>query len=101
MIGPVYSKALSCYGLSWKVPGEEDRDVIDRRIFGKLVNGIFREETGQEFYRVVETMKRRGCDAVVPGCTEISLLVKPSDCPLPVLDSTRLLARAALDEALA
>jgi aspartate racemase len=53
------------------------------------------------FNEVIENLKQRGCDAVVLGCTEIPLIVVPDDCPLPTLDSTRLLARAAVREALA
>jgi len=100
MTGPVYPEALEEVGISCQVPEEDDRERIDTIIFTELVNGILTAESRQYFNTVVEKMKNRGCDAVVLGCTEIPLLVDPSDCPLPTLDSTRLLARAALKESL-
>ena len=65
-----------------------------------LTNGRFPEPARQYFNEVIDGLRARGCDAVVLGCTEIPLLVDPDDCPLPTLDSTRLLARAALRKAL-
>jgi aspartate racemase len=100
MTGPVYPDMLNRYGIACQIPDEEDRERIDTIIFKQLVNGIFEEESRLYFNEVIRKLKRRGCDAVVLGCTEIPLLVDPSDCPLPTLDSTRLLARAALREAL-
>ena len=64
------------------------------------MNGIFLETSRLYFNEVAEGLKERGCDAVVLGCTEIPLIVNPEDTPLPTLDSTRLLARAALKKAL-
>lgn len=100
MTGPVYPGRLESCGLQWAVPGQQDRSMIDRIIFDELVNGVFREQSRAYFNEVFQKLKDRGCDAVVLGCTEIPLLVDPGDCPLPVLDSTRLLARAALKRAL-
>jgi aspartate racemase len=100
MTGPVYPDVLRAFGIDCLIPGEEDRERIDTIIFRELVNGIFREESRLYFNSVVQQLKDRGADAVVLGCTEIPLLVDPRDCPLPCLDSTRLLARAALREAL-
>ncbi len=100
MTGPVYSEILRQAGIAWEIPAEDDRAKIDTIIFEELVNGIFRKPSRSYFNDVVEKLKNRGCDAVVLGCTEIPLLVDPADCPLPILDSTRLLARAALQEAL-
>ncbi len=73
---------------------------IDDIIFNELVNGVFTENSRLYFNEVIQNLKNRGCDAAVLGCTEIPLIVDPRDCPLPVLDSTRLLARAAINEAL-
>ena len=84
-----------------QIPDESDRERIDAVIFNELVNGTFADDSRRYFNKVIEKLKNRGCDAVVLGCTEIPLLVDPDDCPLPVLDSTRLLSRAALKEALA
>ena len=98
--GPVYPEALKKSGLAWEIPNDEQRERIDKLIFTELVNGIFQEETRLYFNQVIGEMKKRGCDAAVLGCTEIPLIVDPQDCPLPALDSTRLLARAALRRAL-
>jgi aspartate racemase len=100
MTGPVYPGTLKNLGISCEIPDHEDRERINAIIFGELVNGIFREESRLYLNEVIQKLKDRGCDAVVLGCTEIPLLVDPDDCPLPTLDSTRLLARAALKEAL-
>ena len=64
------------------------------------MNGNFTEKSRLYFNKVIQKLKEKDCNAVVLGCTEIPLLVNPDDCPLPVLDSTRMLARAAITEAL-
>lgn len=96
MTGPVYPEALGRYRIAHEIPDEADREKLDDIIFAELVNGIFPESSRLYFNEVTQRLKDRGCDAVVLGCTEIPLLVDPNDCPLPALDSTRLLARAAL-----
>ena len=101
MTGPVYPEALRKFDLSCKIPEEADRERIHAIIFDELVNGILSEPSRLYFNEAIGRLKERGCDAVVLGCTEIPLLVDPGDCPLPALDSTRLLARAAADKALA
>jgi len=100
MTGHVYPEALKEVGISCQPPKEHDRERIDTIIFTELVNGILTEESRLYFNAVIQKMKDRGCDAVVLGCTEIPLIVDPNDCPLPTLDSTRLLAKAALNESL-
>ncbi len=65
----------------------------------ELVHGIFRPETVGYFQEVIENLKHRDCDAVILGCTEIPLIVDDTNSSLPTLDSTRLLARAALRRA--
>jgi aspartate racemase len=100
MTGPVYPEVLKKFGITGQIPDEDDRKKIDTIIFKELVNGVFQEESRLYFNAAIQKLKDRGCDAVVLGCTEIPLLVDPTDCPLPTLDSTRLLARAALKEAL-
>lgn len=101
MTGPVYPDTLKEFNITRQIPAENDREHIDDIIFKELVNGVFTEESRLYFNKVIEKLKGGGCDAAVLGCTEIPLLVNPDDCPLPVLDSTRLLARAAIKEALA
>lgn len=100
MTGPVYPDALGRSGIDFQIPEEIDRERINTIIFGELVNAQFTEESRLYFNTVIQKLKDRGCDGVVLGCTEIPLLVDPDDCPLPTLDSTRLLARAALKESL-
>jgi aspartate racemase len=101
MTGPVYLESLKKHQLNHAIPDAEDRDRINEIIFSELVNGVFSEESRLYFNRVFDNFKASGCDAVVLGCTEIPLLVDPSDTPLPTLDSTRLLAKSALERSLA
>lgn len=96
----VYPQALEEFRIESEIPDEADREKINEIIFKELVNGIFPETSRLYFNEVAEKFKTRGCDAVVLGCTEIPLIVRPDDTPLPTLDSTRLLARAALRKAL-
>lgn len=100
MEGPVYPEALEEFSIESNIPDEADRERINEIIFKELVNGIFPEASRLYFNEVAGKLKARGCDAVVLGCTEIPLIVRPDDTPLPTLDSTRLLARAALSRAL-
>jgi aspartate racemase len=101
MTGPVYPDVLEKFGIHYQIPKQEQRERIDNIIFAELVNGVFTEESRLYLNQVIEDFEQAGCDAVVLGCTEIPLLVDPKDCTLPTLDSTRLLARAALRKALA
>ena len=100
MTGPVYPDVLKKYGINYQIPEAQQRERIDDIIFGELVNGVFREPTRLYFNEVIEELKQKGCDGVILGCTEIPLIVDRQDCPLPTLDSTRLLARAGLKKAL-
>ena len=100
MTGPVYPEFLAKHGMIAQIPDGEDRERINTIIFKELVNGVFLEKSRQWFNEVIQKLKDQGCDAVVLGCTEIPLIVDPDDCPLPTLDSTRLLARHALKEAI-
>jgi aspartate racemase len=99
MEGPVYPARLSAKGIGCEIPGSEDRECINEIIFGELVYGRFEERARQQFRQIIRALAERGCDAVVLGCTEIPLLISDADSPLPALDSTRILARAALREA--
>ena len=80
-------------------PGAVQREEINRIIMDELVCGEFKPAAVRYFQKVMEGMKREGCDAVVLGCTEIPLIMNDANSPLPTLDSTRLLARAALRRA--
>ena len=100
MTGPVYPDVLRRYGIACQIPNESECEQINTIIFSELVNGVFTEESRLYFNMVIQRMKDQGCDGVILGCTEIPLLADPDDCPLPTLNSTRLLARAALRESL-
>ncbi|MFW9818314.1 MAG: aspartate/glutamate racemase family protein [Candidatus Thorarchaeota archaeon] len=100
MNSPVYTDTLKKYRISSEIPSVTDQEKVDRIIFEELVNGIFSEESRKDFIKIIQKLAKNNCDAVVLGCTEIPLLIDPNDCPLPTLDSTRLLARAAIKKAL-
>jgi aspartate racemase len=95
----IYPERLSARGLHCVRPDATERDEINRIIMDELVGGIFRPEAVACCQRVIGRMKDEGCDAVILGCTEIPLIMDDSKSPLPVLDSARLLARAALHRA--
>jgi aspartate racemase len=97
----VYPDRLARRGLQYARPTASDRDEANRVIFDELVNGVFKPEAVASFQRMIERLKAGGCDAVVLGCTEIPLIINDTNSPLPTLDSTRLLARAALRRAAA
>ena len=99
MEGPVYREALKAAGIDYRVPGAEQRARVNQIIFDELVNGQFLPRSLAYYVEIIRAMKDEGCDAVVLGCTEIPLLVTPESSPLPTLDSTRLLARAAVRKA--
>jgi len=100
MNGPVYAAALARRGIAWSVPGEADREIVHRVIMDELCLGEFRDESRREYGRIITGMAANGCDAAALVCTEIPLLVKAKDSSLPLLDSTRLLAKAAVAVAL-
>lgn len=100
MNGPVYPGTLEKFGISCRMPDPKDRARIDGVIYSELINGVIRGRSRSLLNRVIGKLREQGCEAAVLGCTEIPLLIVPEDSPLPVLDSTRILARAALREAL-
>ncbi len=95
----VYPEKLAQHSLEYQRPDGAECEQINRIIMDELVCGIFRPESMLYFQQVIARLKERGCDAVVLGCTEIPLLMNDSNSVLPTLDSTRLLARAALQTA--
>jgi len=100
MTGPVYPDALGRAGLAWAIPHKPDREIIHRVIFDELCLGQFKEESRNEYVRIIASLAEAGCDAAALVCTEIPLLVQPENSPIPVLDSTRLLAKAAVEVAI-
>ena len=95
----VYPEKLALRGVEYLRPSSAEREEINRIIMDELVYGIFRPEAVAYFQQVIGRLKDEGCDSVVLGCTEIPLLMNDSNSLLPTLDSTRLLARAALRKA--
>ena len=96
----VYPERLTTRGVHYTRPDADEREAINRIIFDELAYGVTTPAAVAYFQRVIGRMKGEGCDAVVLGCTEIPLLMNDSNSPLPTLDSTRLLARAALRRAM-
>jgi aspartate racemase len=95
----VYPEKLSALGLQHLRPSTEERDETDRIIMDELVCGVIKPQSVDYFLSVIENFKLQACDAVILGCTEIPLIVSDENSVLPTLDSTRLLARAALRRA--
>jgi len=100
MEGPVYPEKLSVLGIKSEIPSGSRRDRINSIIFNELVYGIIEPGSKEYFISVINEFRQSGCDSEIPGCTEIPLIVVPEESPLPVLDSTRILARAALRKAI-
>jgi aspartate racemase len=96
----IYPDKLIARGLAHLRPTVEEREEISRLIMDELVYGIFTPEQVAYFQQVIGRMKDQGCDAVILGCTEIPLILNDMNSPLPTLDSTRLLAQAALKRAI-
>ena len=101
MEGAVYPRVLSRRGLAMAIPESAQRERINAAIFDELVQGVFKPATRDYLRGVVSALGDSGCDGAVMACTEIPLILKQEDVGIPLLDSTRLLARAALDKALA
>src|SRR5436190_8940542 len=95
----VYPERLEARGLQYVRPTAAEREDINRIIFDELQSATVVPSSVAIFQRAIERMKHDGCDAVVLGCTEIPLIMNDGNSPLPTLDSTRLLARAALRRA--
>lgn len=100
MEGPVYPPRLKAAGIDHRTPGPKEREKINQIIFDELVQGQILPRSLAYFTEVIRSLKDEGCDAVALSCTEIPLLVTPESSPLPTLDSTRLLARAAVKRAI-
>ncbi|SEK06898.1 aspartate/glutamate racemase family protein [Achromobacter sp. NFACC18-2] len=96
----VYPGKLGDRGLDYARPTQEDRQLLGRIIMDELVYGVFEPASVARLQGIVDRLKDDGCDAVVLGCTELPLVLNDNNCALPTLDSTRILARAALDRAI-
>lgn len=96
----VYPNKLAAQGLELMCPDTDECREIDRIIMDELVNGLFKPEAVEFLQQTIESLRLAECDAVILGCTEIPLIIDDSNSPLPTLDSTRLLAKAALRRAI-
>ena len=96
MTGPVYEAALASRDLERRIPARATRDELNAAIFDELCQGVFEERTVARFVAAIEELKDQGAECVILGCTEIPLIITSENSPLPVLDSTRLLARDAV-----
>ncbi len=94
----LYERALGRYGVEAAAPDPSDQKTIDDMIFGELVRGVFTPASRDACLSIIDRLAKRGSDAVALACTEIPLLLSADQgSDLPQLDTTRLLARAALD----
>jgi aspartate racemase len=108
LLGTRYTMELDFYrgrlekkhGLAVLVPEEPGRKTVHDVIYRELAQGLVREESRRAYVAVIEGLKERGSEGVILGCTEISMLVRPDDSPLPIFDTTALHAAAAVEFAL-
>lgn len=100
MEGSVYPPKFAARAVEHVIPDAADRERINQIIFDDLVYGRFEDRARMYFSDLIERLRKQGCDAVALSCTEIPMLVGERHSSLPLLDSTRILARAALREAL-
>ena len=100
MDGATYAAAFARHGLEYRVPPSGEREGMNTIIFDELVRGEFTDASRTRVVAMVEALKAEGCDAVALSCTEIPLLISSEVSPLPIIDSTRLLARQGVAVAL-
>ncbi len=100
MTGPVYPGALGRRGIDWAIPDDSDRKLVHEVIFDELCLGVFKDSSRDAYGRIIDKLGEQGCDSVALVCTEIPLLVTAESSALPILDSTRLLAAAAVEVAI-
>lgn len=95
-----YKSRLAERGLDVVIPDEDDREIVHQIIYTELCLGKVLDHSRDEYLRIVQSLAKRGAEAVILGCTEIGLLISKDNCPLPVYDTTLLHVEAALDWAL-
>ena len=95
-----YKKKLERFGIETIVPEEEDREEVHRIIFGELCAGVIRQASRERLKKIIEGLSSRGAQGVVLGCTEIPLIISQEDSPIPVFDTTRIHALAAVRRAM-
>src|SRR6266511_2857171 len=97
---PMYPDAMAAHGIEVLTPPAEDRGLVHRVIYDELCQGVIRGGSRQAYRRIIRDLVARGAQAVVLGCTEISMLVGPADAEVPLPDTTALHAAAIVDFAL-
>jgi aspartate racemase len=95
-----YKDRLAKFGISALTPDEKQREFINLSIFDELDKGILKDETRKKYLEIIDSLAQRGAQGIILGCTEIPLLIKQSDCNVPVFDTTELHAMAAVEFAL-
>lgn len=88
------------FGIESIVPEKQDRDIVHAVIYNELVNGDIRDESRREYLRIIDKLTAEGAEAIILGCTEIPLLVKPTDTDAPLFDTATIHAEYAVDLAL-
>ena len=96
-----YRDRLASHGLTVLVPPAQDRAEVHRVIYEELCLGAVREASRQAYQEVIDRLEHAGAEGVILGCTEIELLIRPQDSPIPVFATTRLHVEAAIEQALA
>lgn len=101
MEGDFYTaRLLNQHQIEAIIPGKADREIIDRVIFEELVRGVIKADSKAEYIRIISGLIEQGAEGIILGCTEIPLLIQQEDVPVPVFDTTRIHAEAAVDFAL-
>ena len=96
MDSPMYPDALSAHGITTLVPEAGDRELLSRIIYKELSSGVIKEESKQEYLRVIGELEERGAQGIILGCTEIQMLITQDDAPIPLFDTTNIHAERAL-----
>ncbi len=97
---PFYHDKLRAQGIETLIPEQDDRLYIHDAILDEMALEIFKPETKQRFLNIIAQLQQRGAQAIVLGCTEIPILIKPADTPVSLFDTTHIHAQAAVDFAL-
>lgn len=100
MEGTVYQEYIDQYNLECAIPNETDRTIINKIIFEELVKGEITKESELLLLDIINKLGDKNCEAIILGCTELPLIINSTNSPIDVLDSTRLLAMAALKKAI-
>ena len=95
------SRLVKNFGLDVIIPDTQEREIVHRVIFDELVVGDIRQTSKEQYLKIIDHLVKQGAQGVILGCTEIGLLIHPEDCQMPLFDTTRIHAEAAVEFALA